>query len=146
MCSKRFFLSRLQEYVFAVKESLAKLVLAGEKARDLRVHAEKKVWYIDIDLLFIKNQEASFDGVMSAVSKELFAAKVEYAALLWIWDKVISKLKTMEIDLAKSLQVESGRTPENLSMEVKQLKTEVARTLKSFLQISSTRRQKWPKI
>lgn len=76
-----------------------------EKARDLRITAESRVCFLETELSMIKHREASFDGAVTTVNKELSAAQVECAVLLWSRDKALLKLKALETDIGKSLKV-----------------------------------------
>lgn len=53
----------------------------------------------------LKHKEVSLEGAMNTVYKELSAARVECATLRRNRDALLSRLKTLETDLGKSLKV-----------------------------------------
>lgn len=65
-----------------VKKAVAQLLPAAEKARDLRLDADKKVRLLEIEFSILKHNEESFDRAMSTVNKKLCFARVKCATLL----------------------------------------------------------------
>lgn len=123
----------------AVKRSVAELLTAGEKARCVRLDAQKKARSLEMELRLPKYREALFDGAISAVNKDLPTARVECASSRWNLDEVLSKLRTLETELRESVNVVSRRTTEGPSMMSKHFETTVAKGLEKIFLISSMR-------
>lgn len=60
-------LNSLHEEVLAVTEAVADLLPVAEKAREVRVDAKKRVRSAEVELTFLKNREASFDGTTTSL-------------------------------------------------------------------------------
>lgn len=73
----------------ALKKAVVELLPAVEKPCDLRVDAENEARSVEMELPLVRNQENIFDEAMTAVSKELSAARVKSAELRWNRDEVL---------------------------------------------------------
>lgn len=113
---KRCCFRCLQENVLTMEKAIAELLPVAKKARDLQMDAKKKICSLETELSLVKHRETFFTGAINAVNKKPFAAKVARAALRWILDEVLLKLKTLETELWEYLKGVSEWTTDDPSM------------------------------
>lgn len=107
--------------VSAVNGAAVELLPAMKKSSDMRGNAEKKAQSAEMETLV-------------PVNKKLTAARVNYEALRWNQDKVLSKLKFLEAEHWKSLKTVTERTTEGSSMMSISSKHKWLKTLNESLQ------------
>lgn len=85
----------------------------------------------------LMHKEASLEGAMNSVNKELSEDRIECATLRRSWDEVLSKKRTLDTNPGKFLEVVSERTTESSLGMSNQFETEVVQGLEKLSSMSS---------